>query len=102
MELGMEWLFSLLEETHEDDELACALTLPLKNSEFGAKGNLRLMKLTTLIKMICWLRVSGHLIHVLKFLLGLVRLQIPKKSRMLLKSVRGTLKSLHYRRTTLP
>ena len=56
------------------------------------KENLRVMKLTALIKMICWLRVSCYLIHMLKFLLGLVRLQIPKKSRMLLKLVRGTLK----------
>ena len=38
MELGMEWLFSHPEETHEDDELARALTLPLRNSEFGTKG----------------------------------------------------------------
>ena len=38
MELGMEWLFSHPEETHEDDELARAFTLPLWNSEFGTKG----------------------------------------------------------------
>ena len=57
MELGMEWLYSHPEETDEDDELTRALTLPLRNFEFGTKGNLRLMKLTTLIKIIRWLRM---------------------------------------------
>ena len=99
------WPFGLrLEEDrimHTRNCLKISLRIHTYSHSHLIKGDSRLMKLTTLIKMIHWLRVCWHSIHMLKFLLGLVRLQIPKKSIMLLKSVRGTMKSLHYWRTTL-